>query len=109
MRKRKKRGGSVPGKAPNRERDRVAFERQLDKKYFCRESSESPLFTEAEFELSYRMPRGIYEKIRTDLLAHDNFWVQLPDAAGKMGASTDAKLFVEKAHDDGVSNVNILV
>ena len=87
-----RRMGSRVGRSANRERDRENFAMQLDKDYFCRENPGNPRCTEREFELAYRMPRVLYENIRTDLMNQNIFWLQRPDATGKQGASSDVKL-----------------
>lgn len=90
---RKYRGGSSQGRSPNRNFNVQAKNVQLDKDLFCRYSGGLPLFSETEFERSFRMPRVLYEEIRADLLAHNSFWQYKCDATGKYGASTDLKLF----------------
>ncbi len=84
--------GSKPGKLPNRNFGRTEGASRLDRDYFCRENPQPPLFTENEFERRYRVPREIYEKIRTNLLDHNEFFIQKNDAVGELGASTDLKL-----------------
>lgn len=84
--------GSRPNRAGNRDLGRDAAATRLDRDFFNRTTSHAPLFSEAEFERSYRMPRVVYELIRTKLLEHDAFFRQERDATGRLGASTDVKL-----------------
>lgn len=89
----KYRDGSTPGRSGNRNLNVLEKCVQLDKDLFCRYRSGSPLFTESEFERTYRMPRTIYEKIRQDMITEYKFFRQNTDAAGRKGGSTDLKLF----------------
>ena len=100
----KHRGGSTPGRRTNRDLDVAAMCDRLDKDFFCRYHDRSPTFTESEFERTFRMPREVYEKLRTDIMAHDKFFCQLPDATGKIGATTDLNIIYRYPNDCRRSN-----
>jgi hypothetical protein len=87
-----RRGGSVPGRAPNRDRALLQGAIDLDKGYFNRLNLVTVPRLEPEFERRYRMPRNLYEKVRAGVLEVDAYFTQRPDAAGVMGASTDQKI-----------------
>jgi hypothetical protein len=64
------RGGSRPGKKSNRDIGRDDGAKRIDRDYFCRRSENSgltPVFTEAEFERRYRIPRDVNERLREGL------------------------------------------
>jgi hypothetical protein len=92
-RTRRAHGGSLPGRKPNRDLGMKEAGILLDRQYFCRTRNAIPIFSDAEFERRFRMPRETYETIRTAVLKHnpDNF-EQRPDATGRLGASTDQKV-----------------
>jgi hypothetical protein len=51
------------------------------------------MFTNAEFERRFLMPRTTYETIRSaELMQVPDFLEQRPDATGRQGASTDQKM-----------------
>jgi hypothetical protein len=87
-----RRGGSVPGRAPNRDRALLQGAIEIDKDYFNRLNLVTVPRLEPEFERRYRMPRSLYEKVRAGVLEVDPYFSRRPDAAGVMGASTDQKI-----------------
>jgi hypothetical protein len=87
-----RRGGSVPGRAPNRDRALLQGAIEIDKDYFNRLNLVTVPRLEPEFERRYRMPRSMYEKVRVGVLEVDPYFSRRPDAAGVMGASTDQKI-----------------
>ena len=89
----RRRGGSFPGKSPNRDRALSQGAIELDKDYFNRLGLVSAPRLELEFERRYRMPRVLlYERVRAGVLEVDSYFEQRPDAAGVMGASADQKI-----------------
>jgi hypothetical protein len=103
-RSRVRRGGSKIGRKQNREIGRRAGATNIDSDYFARSPSiASPVFREIDFEQRMRMPRAIFERLRSGLL--DNpYFMERRDATGKRGASTDQKMlaaFIQLT--DGVS------
>jgi hypothetical protein len=87
------RGGSRPGKSPNRDRALCQGAIELDKDYFNRLGLVSAPRLELDFERRYRMPRALlYERVRAGVLEVDSYFEQRPDAAGVMGASADQKI-----------------
>jgi hypothetical protein len=91
------RGGSRPGKKSNRDIGRDDGAKRIDRDYFCRRSENlglTPVFTEAEFERRYRIPRDVYERLREGLMEwNENYFTERPDYCGKNSASTDQKLW----------------
>jgi Plant transposon protein len=87
------RGGSRPGKSPNRDRAICQGAIELDKDYFNRLGLVSAPRLEFDFERRYRMPGALlYERVRAGVLEVDSYFEQRPDAAGVMGASADQKI-----------------
>jgi hypothetical protein len=86
------RGGSRPGRAPNRDRALCQGAVDLDKDYFNRLGLVSAPRLELDFERRYRMPRVLYERVRAGVLEVDPYFEQKPNAAGVMGASADQKI-----------------
>lgn len=87
------RRGSQPGRARNKELGVVAASVKLDRDYFCRLHSGTPIFSEQQFQRTYRMPRELYEEVRSAVIEGDPFFLPHIDAAGKEGGSTDLKFF----------------
>lgn len=88
----KSRGGPRPGKRPNRNILRGHGARQLDRDYFCRNSNDTPLFSDSEFERRFGVTRQVYETVRAAVCNFDSYFEQRTDATGLLGASTDQKL-----------------
>lgn len=85
--------GSRPGRAPNRDLGVNDASKQLDKDFFCRLAPGQPLYTEAEFERKFRIPRELYESLRLRIVETDTFFLPKQDAAGRSGGSTDLKIY----------------
>jgi hypothetical protein len=90
-RARPKRCGSRPGKAPNRDLGRRQAAIDIDRYHFGRHGA-STVYSTSEFERRYRMPRCVYEEIRTRILDTDNCFQEKKDALGMPGLSTDIKI-----------------
>lgn len=86
-------GGSRVGRTANRELDVEKASICLDKDFFGREVEAPPASTEQEFERQFHMPRKTYEKLRETIMSHDSFFLKIPDATGRLGATTDLKIF----------------
>jgi hypothetical protein len=84
-----RRGSSVLGRAPNRDRALLQGAIDLDKNYCNRLNLVIMPRLEPDFERRYRMPRSLYEKMRAGVLEVDAYFGQRSDAAGVMGSSTD--------------------
>jgi hypothetical protein len=69
-------GGSVPERAPNRDRALLQGAIDLDKDYFNRLNLVTVPRLEPEFERRYRMPRNLYEKLRAGVLEVDAYFTQ---------------------------------
>ena len=78
---RRKLGGSLPGKAPNKNRNRFQGHIRLYNDYF----SENPVYSDAQFRRRFRMGRNLFLKIHDKISAADDFFQQKPDAAGLLG------------------------
>jgi hypothetical protein len=77
-----RRGGSRPGKAPNRDLGRRQAAIDIDRDYFGRLGT-SPVFSISEFERRYRMPRCVYEEVRARVLENDNYFHEKSNALGR--------------------------
>ncbi len=76
-----KRGGSHPGRRPNRRRDPHARHLRLVEQYFA----ETPVYNENDFRRRYRMSRRLFERVKAGIVEADpEYFVQRPDACGKM-------------------------
>ena len=96
--KKSSRSGSRPGKLPNRDRGRFEGAFKIDLDYHCRlaqNAGNDPVFNEDEFRRRLRIPRSVYEVVRSNLLRwNDPYFTERADACGVPGASTDQKLWV---------------
>ena len=91
----RRRGGSRPGKSPNRDRALSQGAIELDKDYFNRLGLVSAPRLELEFERRYRTPRALlYERVRAGVLEVDSYFEQRPDAAGVIQLMQRRSLFV---------------
>jgi hypothetical protein len=86
-----RRGGSRPGKAPNRDLGRRQAAIDIDRDYFGRLGT-SPAFSNSEFERRYRMPRRAYEEVRARVPETDNYFNEKSGALGRPGVSTKVKI-----------------
>ncbi|XP_048498311.1 uncharacterized protein LOC125496779 [Beta vulgaris subsp. vulgaris] len=68
-------------------RDRADANQRLMNDYFV----DRPLYTEDMFRRRFRMRRPLFFRIMNAVAAKDKFFQQLPDATGKLGASTHQK------------------
>ena len=94
------RGGSRPGKKPNKRRDFEEAHRRIVSHYFSPES----LYTETDFRRRYRMPKRLFNRLMEEIPSNNAFFQQRPDCTGKMGASTLLKLIASvKMLADGIS------
>jgi hypothetical protein len=90
-------GGSLPGKAANKDRDFVAGHRRLMLDYFWPFDAErddhsggfGPVYDERDFERRFRMPRPVFNTIFAAVV-EDNEYLRLGlkrDATGILGAT----------------------
>ena len=84
----RKRGGSAPGKAPNKGRDFHGAYMTVIKHYF---SGRESLYSEADFERRFRLPRSVFNRIH-DALMGTNPFVHKEDATKKKGIYPLVKL-----------------
>ena len=82
------RGGSVPGKASNIDRNRRAFDVQLNRDYF----DDNPTYDLDTFRRRFRMRRELYLQIETQLQQSYRFFTQRADATGMLGISSRLKI-----------------
>jgi hypothetical protein len=66
-------GGSPLGRKPNRDRGMKEAGNLLNRQYFCRSGDATPVFTDAEFDRRFLMPRATYETIRSAVLKTSRF------------------------------------
>lgn len=61
-------GGSLPGKAPNKNRDFMGAHAKLVEHYF---SGTESLYNETDFERRFRMPRSVFNRIHEALVQEE--------------------------------------
>ena len=71
-----KQGGSRPGLAPNKSRNRSLYGHLLYGDYW----GINPVYNEKDFRRTFRMPRGLFDDIHNDVLNHDDYFRQKFDA-----------------------------
>ncbi|XP_073362450.1 uncharacterized protein [Aegilops tauschii subsp. strangulata] len=79
--------GSVPGRAPNLNRNRERGHALLYDDYF----SNTPLFKPDKFRRRFRMERHVFNHIREGVVAHDPYFECKTNALGKLGFSSYQK------------------
>ncbi|XP_073355182.1 uncharacterized protein [Aegilops tauschii subsp. strangulata] len=79
--------GSIPGRAPNLNRNRERGHALLYADYF----SNTPLFKPDKFRRRFRMARHVFNRIREGVVAHDPYFECKTDALGKLGFSSYQK------------------
>ncbi|KAI4963769.1 hypothetical protein ZWY2020_010532 [Hordeum vulgare] len=75
--------GSLPGRAPNLNRNRERGQALLCVDYFAN----TPLFKPDKFRRRFRMARHVFNRIREGVVAHDPYFQCKTDALGKLGFS----------------------
>lgn len=83
-----KRGGSLPGKAKNINRNRQLFDLQLNADYF----DENPTYDLPTFRRRFRMRRELFLQIEERLQQSYRFFTQRADATGMLGISCRQKV-----------------
>jgi hypothetical protein len=86
--KKKKRGGSRPGRSANLEREHAQGHERLNKDYFA----DVPVYTDFQFRRRFRMSRPLFERVLEGVLASDDYFRQRPDAVGRVGLSPYQKV-----------------
>ena len=79
--------GSVPGRAPNLNRNRERGHALLYADYFAN----TPLFKPDKFRRRFRMVRHVFNRIREGVVAHDPYFECKTGALGKLGLSSYQK------------------
>jgi len=67
---RQQRGGSYPGKAPNKKRDFEGAADNLIRQYF---SGDDSVYSENDFRRRFRMDRKVFEKIYSTIVGEGTF------------------------------------
>ena len=80
-------GGSRPGRSPNINRNSLEGHERIIKDYFA----DQPIYDEKLFRRRFRMRRALFLKIVNAVEGHDPYFVQMPDACGKLGLSAIQK------------------
>lgn len=75
-------GGSPIGKQRNIERKREEAYARLLEDYF----SENPTYDSRKFRRRFRMRRHVFDRIVSCIKTADNYFIQKPDATGRLGA-----------------------
>jgi hypothetical protein len=81
-----RRGGSVPGKAPNKNRSRDALLLYSD--YFA----DNAINTPKEFCRRFRMNKELFMKIVHDVREYDNYFKYKKDCTGKWGVHVRSEM-----------------
>jgi hypothetical protein len=84
----KKRGGSLPGKRANINRNRELYNALLMRDYFCA----NPTYDDCHFRRRYRMRRQLFDRIMSDVVSHDSYFESGYDACGVKSFSPHQKL-----------------
>jgi hypothetical protein len=74
-----RRGGSVPGKAPNKNRHRDAGALLLHSDYFADDATNTP----KEFQRPFRMDKDLFIKVVQDVREYDDYFKYKKDCSGK--------------------------
>ena len=83
-----KKGGSLPGKRRNRNRNRELYHNLLMSDYF----TTNPTYDDCQFRRRFRMRQQLFDKIMTDVVAHDSYFADGVDACGVKSFSSYQKL-----------------
>jgi hypothetical protein len=81
-------GGSRKGRAPNKPRDFAAAHAKVVGDYF---NGADSIYSEADFERRFRMPRPIFHTVQEAIMGSDPF-IQKTDVCGKQGIHPLVKL-----------------
>lgn len=82
-------GGSLPGKAPNKPRNRLHGHQVLMERYF---NGPESTYTDADFRRRFRMSPSLFEKVLQRVQERDEFFVQKKDCTGLLGLSALQKV-----------------
>jgi hypothetical protein len=80
--------GSRKGRAPNIERRRVFYSHLLFNDFW----GEAPIYNASYFKKFFKQPIGLFNEIATKVVAHDDYFRQKKDAAGKLGLTPLQKI-----------------
>ena len=88
LKKKGKRGGSVKGKSPNKNRNHALGHQRLVDDYF----SVNPVYDERTFRRQFRMKKNLFLRIVQAVQEQDPSFCQKKDATGKLGLSSLQKV-----------------
>src|SRR5690242_3593242 len=70
-----RRGGSRPGKLPNKDRRRAMYAELLYADYW----GDSPVYDSSDFRRRFRMPKALFDSIHEAVVDHDDYFLQKLD------------------------------
>ena len=82
------RGGSCPGKKPNKDRQRLLYDQLLHNDYW----GYNPAYDPEDFRKRFRIPIEMFDEIVTKIQTQDDYFIQKRDACQKKGLSTRQKV-----------------
>lgn len=86
----KRRGGSIPGRSPNIKRSFEEFHRRYISYYF----TDQPRFGDRIFRQRFRCRKALFLRAVEKIAAHDDYFQQRSDAAGRLGMTPLHKVIV---------------
>ena len=81
-------GGSHAGRSTNVNRRRNYYSQLLQSDYW----GPAPLLNEDQFRANFKVPKALFDLIVNGATAHDAYFTQKPDAAGRLGATPHQKI-----------------
>lgn len=81
-------GGSYPGRAPNKKRDPHGRHFRLLQQYFAPDA----VYNDRDFRNRFRISKSLYSVVHRGVVETDEYFVQKPNAAGKVGISSLLKV-----------------
>ena len=84
----KKRGGSHPGKRPNKNRNRVLYHELLMRDYFVA----NPIYDSKDFRRRFRMRRELFDRILNSVVEYDSYFKCGVDCCGVKSFSSHQKI-----------------
>jgi hypothetical protein len=83
-----RRGGSKPGKRPNKFRNRLDGAYRLHADYFAQD----PVYDEIDFRRRFRMRKSLFVRVHNQVLAKNAYFTQRRDACGILGLNSFQKI-----------------
>jgi hypothetical protein len=85
----------------NLERDHARGHEQIVRDYFA----EQPVYPESTFRRRYRVSSAVFNKVMHSVVALDSYFVQKPDATGKVGLSALQKNHCPRSFNVSEDNI----